>query len=473
MKKFLTIISLILAMFLFVSCLEDEEEEDTTDTVSGDTGSDPSDTGSTDTDTTPSDTTDTSDSNHSGDTGADTGSADTGSADTGSADTGSADTGSADTGSADTGSADTGDTGSADTGDTDNTPSDPVNCTGISIVPDSFDSTSTWGIYRAEIKEVLGSDSKTDELEIKFRRNDDETLNSGSYSLTYDPANTTDAHNNKQRNYNSCLECVSVFQDGEQDPKFFQKSGTLNVEEVDESNRIKGSLTAKLEEVTIAESDGASVPVPNGACLEIETAFDNLCKPSCKTENGKDKICGSNGCGGSCGTCTGENEGCSADQTQCIPYECTKITVNDLSLSSKPNQLEHEEFFYVSSFKEGDSPEVRHDFWLRLQGLSMMKETDLSTMTFLGNCKGETSLGDKTDGWPEQNSVCIYIKDISDSNKFYFPTQGTINITTLDSSGKLEAALSGIRLVNINTTDGIPVAGGKCFEITNDSFHGN
>jgi len=430
---------MIFAMFISLSCAEDEElsESDANDSSSG------SDTATADTG---------SGSSESGDTTPDSGSVDT--------DSGSADTGSADTGSADTGSADTGDTG-------DTAPA-PVTCTGISIESFRYENYD----YYADIKETVGGASK-DELYIHFEGSGPEVK---SYALSSDPAGIN------KNDYIDCTACVSVFQDiidGTPKAELFQKSGTLEIEKVDAVHGIKGSLKdAKLVQIDVKTDGNGEITevseVKNGTCVEIETAFDIICEPNCKTADGKkDKICGSDGCGGSCGTCTGENEGCSADQTQCIAYDCTKITVNDLTLSSKTNQLEHEEFFYVSSFKEGDSSELRHDFWLRLQGLSMMKETDLSTMTFLGNCKGETSLGDKTDGWPEKNSVCIYIKDISNGNKFYFPTQGTINITTLDkSSGKLEAALSGIRLVNINTDDGIPVAGGKCFEITNDSLNG-
>ncbi len=72
MKKFLTIISLILAMFVFVSCVEDDEEDtvsgdntpagDTTPSENGDTN--PSDTGN----TTPAETGDTNPADDTGDT---------------------------------------------------------------------------------------------------------------------------------------------------------------------------------------------------------------------------------------------------------------------------------------------------------------------------------------------------------------------------------------------------------------------
>ena len=436
MKKFFLIPVLLLSLFFFVSCVDDEDD-DLTDTISGDTGnSDPSDTGSADTDTTPSDTTDTADSgyNPGGDTGADTGSADTGSPDTGT-----------DTGSPDTGDSDTGDTAPAP---------GPVTCTGFSIEPESL-RYEYGGIYHADITDVLGGELK-DELVIEFRLEGDPQVK--TYNLTYDQADTSTYHN---RNYLSCDQCVSVFQDiktdGNPTKRFFQSSGTLDIEEVDPFNGIKGSLTAKLVEVTIA-NDGASEPVANGECFEIETLLlDNLCVPDCEG-----KICGSNGCGGSCGTCTEADEGCSADQKSCVKYECDQVTVNAVEFKSSSSQRTKELMFY----NDADT-----HFWLRIQGLSKQGEFDLAGMTLLENCTGKVFEDDPSGatGWPEQNSVCLYIQE---NGKFYFPNQGKLNFTKFESNGNLASTVTqGIRLVEISTSDGIPVSGGKCIEITNESIN--
>ena len=44
----------------------------------------------------------------------------------------------------------------------------------------------------------------------------------------------------------------------------------------------------------------------------INVCFEIVCEPNCEG-----KVCGSDGCGGSCGTC-GDDELCSSDQTMCI-----------------------------------------------------------------------------------------------------------------------------------------------------------
>lgn len=438
MKKFFLIPVLFLSLFFFVSCVDDEDD-DLTDTISGDTGnSDPSDTGSADTDTTPSDTTDTTDSgyNPGGDTGADTGSADTG-ADTGSADTGT------DTGSPDTGDSDTGDT----------TPA-PVSCTKISsLKPQSLHYESA-GIYRAEIQDALGNDSK-DELEIIFQLDGDPKVK--TYSLNYDPADPTTYNNG---NYETCTECVSISQDisnsGNPAKFLFQESGTLEITEVDSSNGIKGSLNAKLVEVLI--KDGRSEPVTNGNCVEIENlVLDNLCVPHCE----ESWECGDDGCGNPCKTCEGENMGCNGNH-QCVEYECAQMSINNLKLTSTSNQINNKKLFFYN-----DESETK--FWLKIQGLSNQGATDLSNMTLLDNCNGKFSEDDTvgTLGWPEANSVCMYVNN----SKFYFPNQGKINLS-LDSKGNLTAAIiENIRLVETNTTTGQPVDGNSnCIEITNETL---
>ena len=450
MKKLLAITLLILSTLFFASCVEDDDDWEDTE-YSGDTQhsgdttpSDPTDTGSAD----------TGDSGYTpgGDTGADTGSADTG--DTG--DTGYTPGG--DTG-ADTGSADTGDTGSADTGDTGDTTPAPVSCTGFSIDPkikyvkeDELSDT-----YYADITDVLGS-TMEDKLKIEFFV-DDPAVTSYDLSIPYNQQNQ------------SCKQCVSVFQDIKSDgtptKRFFQESGTLTIDQIDNSHGIKGSLTAKLVEVTV-DNEGESTPVSYGACFEIESVlFDNVCVPDCEG-----KICGGDGCGGTCGEnngeCEGENMACSADQTKCEKYECAQVSVNSLYTTSTSN----EKLYYSASYNQTVGSETttgKETFNLKIRSLSMKKETDLASMSFINNCDATVG-GSPVPGQPELSSVCMSVQDKSDGNRFYFPKQGTINITTLESNGNLNAELSGVRLVEIDTSNGIAKAGGKCIDITNTAL---
>ena len=76
-------------------------------------------------------------------------------------------------------------------------------------------------------------------------------------------------------NYATCTECVLVYSDLVDEhftQTFFQESGTLKIESYDETtNIIKGTISAKLVEVTVDDNTFKSTPVPDGACVEVET----------------------------------------------------------------------------------------------------------------------------------------------------------------------------------------------------------
>ena len=359
---------------------------------------------------------------------------------------------------------------------TDPTEPAPVECTGFSIAPETFTYDPLSYTYHADITDIGNDDSLKDELRISFPYSDISPIEVKTYDLNL-PINM---------NLSSCYQCVRVFQDiqsnGTPKKQFFQKGGNLTIEQVDNFNGIKGSLKANFMEVMISTDSAGedhSIPVDNGACFELESeiSFDNLCVPSCKTANGKDKVCGSDGCGGFCGEnngiCLDEDMGCSADQTQCVKYECAQVTINNLSIITSAS---NEKFYYSASYNQTTGSETtsnKNTFNLKIRGLSMKKETDLASMSFINNCYAIVG-GDPIPGQPELNSVCFYIQDKSDNNRFYFANQGKINITTLDSAGNLAATLSGgIRLVEINTVDGLPVPGGECIDIVNGDLNYN
>lgn len=87
-----------------------------------------------------------------------------------------------------------------------------------------------------------------------------------------------DLASEKNIDFTTCTECVRFDSD---DKTYFQHEGTLKITEVDESNRIKGTISAKLAGAEIIEL-GNNVFVTNflanGGCFEIETGteFDTV-----------------------------------------------------------------------------------------------------------------------------------------------------------------------------------------------------
>lgn len=422
MKKFLATSLLILAMFLFVSCVSDDEETDGT--------------------------------NDQSDTSADTGNADTES----TADTGSeTDTDNTDT-ATDTGNSDTvTDTDPSDTGNTDPVVT-PDGCIGFSI--DSkikFDR----GIYVTKINDnILGDHSLQDQLIISFPEN---IAEAGSYDLT----------STSNKNYSTCTECVLVLEDvntsGQVTREYFQTSGTLTIEEVDDSYGINGTVSATLEEVTIADEEGGylSTPVPNGKCVEIEGGiFSGICVPNCKAEDGTDKICGDNGCGHECGEGCGTDLACSADQKECVPFECETVTINQFE-RVKITVPSYYEFQSTLTPNIGESATDLLSFQI-YYGEKMNKVWDLAG-TNLNNCQLCLLVAEdqgKRFYFQQKGTIDLSREPDKDSN-FFNPTEGTMN----------NISVQGLRLIEskIDTFDNIatPVPGGKCLEITNTVFNYN
>ena len=438
MKKFLTVSFLIFAMFFFVSCVGEDEEADGTDNQS-DTSSE---TGNTDTDS-PSDTSSETD---------------TGSSDTGS-DTGSSDTTDSGTDNTDTGSENPGQT-------------TPEGCTGFSLDPvfKFYD-----GVYYAKITDnILGNTSVTDELMMQFFGED---LTPDTYDLAT-PGN---------KNFSTCTECALVLEDvsstdGKVSRYYFQTAGTLKIDEVDDEYGIKGTISAKFEEVTIEtveDEDGetlpVSMPVSGGKCVEIESGlFDNVCVPNCKAEDGTDKICGDDGCGHECGKGCGTDLACSADQKECVPFQCDKITLNQFTRTAM-TRPSYYEFQATITPNIGDSAQDIFSFQI-YYGEKMNKVWDLAG-TNLNDCQlclmitediEKDSKGDVVNvgrSYFQQKGTVDFSREPDKDSNFFNPTDGTMNNITVKDLRLIES--------KINTFDKIatPVPGGKCLEITDTVFN--
>lgn len=431
MKKFLTISLMILAMFFFVSCAADEDDfADTGDTASnnhgengddnssGDTGNnnDPADSGDTGNNNDPADSTDTGNNNDPADSG--------------------------DTGN-NNDPADSGDTGNnndpADSGDTGNDPIPPQQeCTGLSIEWDDFAAyprySYTW--YSG------------DEPRFFMEFFDNEGYRTAPTAGTH----VLDSGNNA--NYATCNECLTIYSDvvdGSYTKQYFQKSGNLKIDSYSkETNAIKGAVSAKFVEVTIDEETYESTPVAGSKCLEIESgSFE--CIPQCDG-----KVCGSNGCGGTCGSCDGK--ACSEDG-QCVPFECEKLTFDEVALG-KDGYLSYY-FAEVTGDKAGSTSLqdfLEIDFYLHASdGVYYAVELE----------EGEVTLTND----PNECDQCIFLyEDVDPTSytaaKFYFQESGTLNFTKVTSGTMKSQGNGSFRLQEVDSSY-IPVPGGKCYDVEN------
>ena len=275
---------------------------------------------------------------------------------------------------------------------------------------------------------------------------------------------TYDLGTGDNKNYKTCTECVRVLEDyvepasdeesGHYDHQYFQKSGTIKIDTVDKQGNIKGSLSAKLVEVTL-DSSYNSTPVTGGGCLEIESAtFDSgVCVPDCT-----DKICGNDGCGGTCGDGCGIDLACSADQKSCVPWECDTLAPGEVTLE-KQSSLFGINYFYQASASTGDAS--LEDF-LRLQFYNEGLETGTINLS-----EGENA------NYATCTECFLYLEDIDGDGypaKIYFQQSGKLVFDTLGTRNYESKGHADFRLVEVEIDDdynSIPVTGGKCYEVKN------
>ncbi len=206
---------------------------------------------------------------------------------------------------------------------------EPYSCTKLNIEKIGFVDVAKPS-YEGVFKPLLGDEAVDDKMVL--------ALNS---------ATAVGDHNlgegdNKQ--LNSCSECLVIMEDFKDSPVgmkygafFFQQKGTLNISEIKENpdNDLKGQSrgtlkNVRLVEVNVDHSKNIVHQVQGAICLEIDNAsWDTFCIPNCNTEDGSKKICGTDGCGGTCGSCS-DDSWCSDDQLSCEPRTCTKLTVSEV-----------------------------------------------------------------------------------------------------------------------------------------------
>ena len=286
-------------------------------------------------------------------------------------------------------------------------PTDPTEpqqqCTGLSI---DWSSLTTDNEYPGVYYYTDADDNPY--VSFEFVYSDNSTVKTGTFDLG----------SGLNTNYKTCTECVRIIRDHED--FFFQTSGTLKIDSVDASNNIKGSLSAKFVEVTIApKPDYTSTPVPGGECFEIQSAFFD------------------NTTGG--GTTT----------------DCTNITLGSITMSDETDP-DYDFYEYTASYSPNSSS---YDEFL----LQLINNNYIS---------GEYDLA----GTNYADEAGIFLLVFTNDDKIYFQQSGKINFTNFNSaSGKFSANLDSIKLQQVTIAPNpdytsTPVEGGGCLKITNTTI---
>lgn len=155
-----------------------------------------------------------------------------------------------------------------------------------------------------------------------------------------DATGTFDLASGGNENYKTCKQCIRFVQDIDPDgivpaKNFFQAGGAITIDPATPPNGVDlvVTLTAlEMVEVTIRAADFQTTPVENGACyrgppsLALETG---QCKPECG-----ERVCGPDGCGGTCGAGCRDGERCRLDGSRCeIESTCVEVALEGTLLN--------------------------------------------------------------------------------------------------------------------------------------------
>lgn len=406
MKKFLMISLLIFAAFFFISCGGSKKDKDKTDT------------GDTDTDVT--DTADSSDTDPASDTEPGGNTEPTDDADTAD---------------------DSDNTDSTDDSDT----AAERECETLEFGEVYYMNSSSGDYYEAYAENGMAGDKAySDVLDIDFRNKKE--LETGTFTLS-----------DSRKTCEYCIFLGEDFKTNETTPtkKYFQESGELVFEEVQEGTlRSRGHGSFRLVEI-----DSKYEPVDGGKCYDVKNLeWDTICRPDCDG-----KICGDDGCGGTCGDGCGELA-CNAAQTECVPYDCETLDMNIVSLNYYMN-------YGIPTYQTMYSASTGADY-----NIFYMEIVDTA------NAVGEHILDENSVSGAAGVTLSLWeIEDINDADStvFYFPKKGTLTIYEYDKeSTYISFSTEDVMVeeVTMYRDDNgvrytIPVAGGKCYDLVDFEYH--
>ncbi len=342
------------------------------------------------------------------------------------------------------------DADSDDTGDTDDTDAGipaTVECTGISV-----GKIETYGYY----SNVFVS---SDLAGFGLAEGETATLEIGFYANPWAVEGSYDLASEINSSVRTCEECVLLFHYDETGRtlvrQYFQERGTVEITKVDRSGKTDGVASAKLVEARSYDDDELEL-VEGGACVEFEGAAWNMtCVPDCEG-----RICGPDGCGGTCGEGCGGRQ-CNAAQDGCVEWDCTQIT-----LPEQPDDFDFDLNNSVYFYHFAHTPAAFEGDYTAFDLYSALEEGDydLSAANY-ATCE-----------------LCIQLFEgvFYDEYGYYnvdtrfFQQSGTVSVSSFDErSGAIEAEMRGVRLVETEIDDNyysVEVPGGRCYEIASAPF---
>ncbi len=264
-------------------------------------------------------------------------------------------------------------------------------------------------------------------------------------------------------NYSTCTHCLLLKEDIDKDglagKYYFQQSGKILISDAktDFEGSVTGESAGTLKDVRLVEvkmnfSSHVTTPVLGGSCIEIaDSSWNTFCTPNC---NGKE--CGSDGCGGFCGSCV-EGKTCS-DSGTCEDFSCAKITLDELKQHSEVPE------YYYSTYTPATGGAESDEFYLQF---------------WRTQAAGTYELNSEKNSNTKTCDQCFLVYEDLNGNfmaqTIFFQESGKIVIEETDSTGAVSKGyFENVRLVeteiNPSGYTSTPVPNGRCLEISSGNW---
>ena len=285
------------------------------------------------------------------------------------------------------------------------------------------------------------------------------------FEFITDATGTFDLGLGKNANYGTCEQCVRIVQDlsGGVTKSLFAIGGKITI---DPTTPPDGpNLDVTLQNASFAEvnifADLHSEEIDGGVCYESVGAIDLstvACVPSCGA-----RVCGPDGCGGSCGAGCGDGATCTLDGSACeTTPTCYQLTLPGAELDNRSAGV--------------------YQLDLTSHGLGALATRDLLQLEFYARATGDIDLAIAPNDDYASCTQCVRV--VVDSKRDFFQQQGHIIINSSSSpigdpdaeppQGALSAKLVDVRLREVTydaDNHATPVAGGACIDlVTDDPF---
>ncbi len=301
---------------------------------------------------------------------------------------------------------------------------------------------------------------------------------------------TVDLGSESNRQYNTATEALFIMEDINEEAKtgkmYFQSAGTLVVDKAvpRDYGYFTGQSAGYIRNVQFDEArvfmksgEYLSEYMNTGVCYVVRNKdWDTICYPKCTNTDGSTKVCGDDGCGGTCGSACGVGKVCNDEQSACIDRQCEVVSVEEIRHHDGYTQFE---MYYAdltddfdkktSTDKEVEDNNDNLEFERVYRDRMRIEFKNKIGEKFMAKA-GTYDLGTYENQNGETCKTCVSIELDPMSGRRFFQETGKLVVEESTEFGKSRGYMENVRFVEakfepsgISTNEITVVPGGDCF----------